>query len=1020
MRSREKDTAGSAGIGPLLKEANRLIFYDLIKDRNVRIAFGKFNESQVSSSSFMAISIMVTIAAGIYAARYRRFLHNPHTRTEYITASVMSALHLFLIILLWTIAFLKFRKESNGDNWLFSKLKRFQPTMHIVLPVGMSCYFGLQLILRVMGGQCPPEYVYMDVLMCNPNHSTNGLPEETLAQLMLLPIVFHIILRDSMIGTFIVTWLLSVGSVILAGTLMSIKQTMPFIVVYLCYSLLILYDNQRQNLSLFFLAEKLKFALGENERMADETHASELRHMIANVAHDLKTVRKLRELIEMVSFDSPFIVCKCCESSSICDESDMSPTFCADCGSCYLQPLSSFLSGIEFISQIVVDWDERLSDPSKAADALNNLTYSSDNLTAIHGCLDSIRNTNSFMIMTINRCIDFTKASKGLKLIPKLETIELQETVDLPIKVMRDFKSNLAINLLPIAADICSHIISDKQWLQENLLCLMSNAVKYSSKGTVEISVMLAKMPIVQRAKAPPKRPSKVEKRSGQYGRVKVSPAAGDGGEHSVSIHSKGSEGGGGAAGEVMPEPDSTKMRRLSNFVFNHAYSSIGKSKVFSDLEKEKDHDAEQDAHYTSIEEGGTGEEDAASESAETNTAASSEGGLFLRIEVEDTGIGLSDEAKLTLFSPFKQAQRLAGGTGLGLYSLAKRIEALNGHYGVSNRRDGNPGSLFWFAIPYRPDETFAQIIQQKNHRHLQRGSSIKAFMNHTGRSLAARGGNATGRHPPVAGELIDLESAPPLNSRSMSNNSVHTDPAGAVTSPTAARPSSRQSSHSNSMSMGDIPDAISANPKIEAPKLCILLVDDTLSILKMTTMMLKRGGHKVEQADNGAVALDLILQGYARNKKQYGAKCADSPYDVVLMDLQMPVMDGLEAVRRLRASEKSILRPVDGPEVNIEDANTVRSFFFGRGSTKKVLSTDSEEAAAAASASSPRVGERRRSSIVCKHQLVIGVSANSDNDTMVEAMKSGFDAFIGKPFSIDAFYEVLQTHQDKVKERKK
>jgi CheY-like chemotaxis protein/signal transduction histidine kinase len=670
----------------------------------------------------------------------------------------------------------------------------------------------------------------------------------------------------------------------------------------------------------------------------------------------------------------------------------------------------------------VVDWDERLSDHSKAADTLNNLTYSSDNLTAIHGCLDSIRNTNSFMIMTINRCIDFTKASKGLKLIPKLETIELQETVDLPIKVMRDFKSNLAINLLPIAADICSHIISDRQWLQENLLCLMSNAVKYSSKGTVEISVMLAKMPIVQRAKPPPKRPSKVEKRPGQYGRAKVSPAAGDG-ESSVSIHSKGTDGG-GAAGDVMPEPDSTKMRRLSNFVFNHAYSSIGKSKVFSDLERERDHSSEGDAQYAAIEEGGMGEEDVNSESAETNTAASAETGLFLRIEVEDTGIGLSDEAKLTLFSPFKQAQRLAGGTGLGLYSLAKRIEALNGHYGVSNRRDGNPGSLFWFAIPYRPDQTFAQIIQQKTHRHLQRGSSIKAFMNHTGKSLAARGGNAASRHPPIAGELIDLESAPPLNSRSMSNNSVHTDAAGVVTSPTAARPPSGHSGlsgHSDSMSLGDAAEAIPGAPKIEAPKLSILLVDDTLSILKMTTMMLKRGGHKVEQADNGAVALEIILQGYAKNRKQYGSKCADSPFDVVLMDLQMPVMDGLEAVRRLRASEKSILKSPDdsaGPDNKPEESTIVRSFFFGRGSTKKILSTDSDEAAA--TASSPRAGERRRSSVVSKHQLVIGVSANSDNDTMVEAMKAGFDAFIGKPFSIDAFYEVLQTHQDKLNERKK
>jgi len=46
----------------------------------------------------------------------------------------------------------------------------------------------------------------------------------------------------------------------------------------------------------------------------------------------------------------------------------------------------------------------------------------------------------------------------------------------------------------------------------------------------------------------------------------------------------------------------------------------------------------------------------------------------------------------------------MAGGTGIGLYSLSKRIEALNGSYGVGGRKDGHPGSVFWFAVPYRQD----------------------------------------------------------------------------------------------------------------------------------------------------------------------------------------------------------------------------------------------------------------------------------------------------------------------------
>ncbi len=64
------------------------------------------------------------------------------------------------------------------------------------------------------------------------------------------------------------------------------------------------------------------------------------------------------------------------------------------------------------------------------------------------------------------------------------------------------------------------------------------------------------------------------------------------------------------------------------------------------------------------------------------------------------------------LFSPFKQAQRFAGGTGLGLFSLARRVEALKGAYGVKKRRDEKQGALFWFTIPYRPDPT-AQLKTQ-------------------------------------------------------------------------------------------------------------------------------------------------------------------------------------------------------------------------------------------------------------------------------------------------------------------
>ena len=54
----------------------------------------------------------------------------------------------------------------------------------------------------------------------------------------------------------------------------------------------------------------------------------------------------------------------------------------------------------------------------------------------------------------------------------------------------------------------------------------------------------------------------------------------------------------------------------------------------------------------------------------------------------------------------------MTGGTGIGLFSLSKRIEALKGSYGVGERTDEHPGTVFWFAFPYRPDHTLNNFIE--------------------------------------------------------------------------------------------------------------------------------------------------------------------------------------------------------------------------------------------------------------------------------------------------------------------
>jgi hypothetical protein len=93
-----------------------------------------------------------------------------------------------------------------------------------------------------------------------------------------------------------------------------------------------------------------------------------------------------------------------------------------------------------------------------------------------------------------------------------------------------------------------------------------------------------------------------------------------------------------------------------------------------------------------------------------------------LILEVEDDGIGISTKSRQTLFQPFKQAQNMAGGTGLGLYSMSKRLEALGGACGIKDRADGARGTVFWFSVPYTPDRTltdsreFSTRLASKSH----------------------------------------------------------------------------------------------------------------------------------------------------------------------------------------------------------------------------------------------------------------------------------------------------------------
>jgi signal transduction histidine kinase/CheY-like chemotaxis protein len=96
-------------------------------------------------------------------------------------------------------------------------------------------------------------------------------------------------------------------------------------------------------------------------------------------------------------------------------------------------------------------------------------------------------------------------------------------------------------------------------------------------------------------------------------------------------------------------------------------------------------------------------------------TAPGAEGHTKVTVRVEDTGIGICDEAKGRLFKKFQQADasisRKYGGTGLGLSICQQLINLMNGEVGVSDRDGG--GSVFWFEIELRNGTANAPAADQ-------------------------------------------------------------------------------------------------------------------------------------------------------------------------------------------------------------------------------------------------------------------------------------------------------------------
>ncbi|MDP3636677.1 MAG: response regulator, partial [Azonexus sp.] len=316
-----------------------------------------------------------------------------------------------------------------------------------------------------------------------------------------------------------------------------------------------------------------------------------------------------------------------------------------------------------------------------------------------------------------------------------------------------------------------------------------------------------------------------------------------------------------------------------------------------------------------------------------------------LHFEIRDTGIGIPDNKLENLFSPFTQADssitRKFGGTGLGL-SIARRLaELMGGEVGV-NSVEGQ-GSTFWLDLPFMQHSGNC-LVPTRDRSSLLGKRVLVVDDNRTNRRLLevllqswgaeplmAEGGLAaieTLQQEVSAGRQIDVVildmQMPELNGeeagqRIKANPALAGIPLILLTSVSQRGDAIRLSQAGfNAYLNKPVRDkllracletlfgwpageeGLKPVPLITRHSLAelamharILLVEDNPTNQKLALALLNKLGHQVDLAANGVEALHQL---------------ASQSYDLVLMDCKMPVMDGYETTRAIRAGLSNVL----------------------------------------------------------------------------------------------------------------